>query len=140
MVEWGGVLAECLVGNSDAEEGPDLPEALAAQAVVGHGLGDDGPVLGSVAAEAEAEVGQFVGNDVVEGGRGHNRPPVEPERPIGRAARPATALIPDEDLLRMDTEMARDSFDPWRELRRCSLAAPRLEGGSHLLQTRFALE
>ena len=86
MVEWGGVLAECLVGNSDAEEGPDLPEALAAQAVVGYCLGDDGPVLGSVAADAE--VGQFVGNDVVEeGGRGHNRPPVEPERPIGRADR-----------------------------------------------------
>ena len=57
------------MGSSDAEEGPSLSKSLAAQAVIGHCLGDDGPVLGSVAADAE--VGQFVGDDVVqEGGPG----------------------------------------------------------------------
>ena len=123
----------------DAKEWADLSKPLPSQAVVRHGLGDDGPILGRVAADAE--VGQFVGDDVVEeGGRGHNRPPVEAKRPVGGAARPAPSLVPDEDFLRLDTEMTRDAVDPRGQLHRRSLSVPCFEGGAHPLQTLLAPE
>ncbi len=39
------------VSSSDAEEGSDLPEAFTTQPIVRHCLGDDGPVLGRMAAD-----------------------------------------------------------------------------------------
>lgn len=49
-----------------------------------------------------------VGNDVVEeSGWGHDRLPVEPERPIGSAARPATTLIPGEEVIPWSSSPSR---------------------------------
>ena len=50
--------------DSDTQPRPNFPKPRAAEAVVGDGLGDDRPVLGGVAADAQ--VGQLVGDDVVE--------------------------------------------------------------------------
>ena len=110
----------CARADSDSEERTDLAEPFAAQAVVRHRLCDDCPVLGRVTAHAQ--VSEFVGDQVVEDrGRGHHGAPVEAQRAVRCATRPAAALVPDEDRLRPDAEETCNPVDARRQLQRGAL-------------------
>ena len=101
----------------DVQRGAQLPQPLPPQAVVGDRLRDDAPVFGVV--RAHPQVRQFMRHDVVQDrGRGHDRAPVEAQRPVRGAARPAAALTADQDRLRPHADQAPDPVDARRPRQR----------------------